>query len=212
MQNRIAELSFSWREAWNLGCNSGTCQERPLQAHIPHITRSSRAEITRIQGDNTDVAANAPATRGAKPPSPPAPAPEAAPSEESPTRKTRARTGEPPEGAATPSLQTKHRWRGVRSRRRRSCTYPCYCENTSRLNISIVVAHTRATAITSILHLVLVVVSSSLVTRHSNLHSLRILEEKCVMSMMHWPSSVVCLYSFFASFFVNRYLILRQLL
>ena len=31
MQNRIVELSFSWRKAWNLACNSGTSsQERPL--------------------------------------------------------------------------------------------------------------------------------------------------------------------------------------
>ena len=63
-------------------------------AGSPRITRSSRAKITRIQGGNTDVAANAPAARGAKPTSPPAPAPAAAPSEESPTRKTPARTRE----------------------------------------------------------------------------------------------------------------------
>ena len=33
MQNRIVELSNSWRKAWkawNLACNSGSNQERPL--------------------------------------------------------------------------------------------------------------------------------------------------------------------------------------
>ena len=58
------------------------------------MTRSSRAQITRIQGGNIDVAANAPAATGAKPPSPPAPVPTAAPPEESPTSKTPARTTE----------------------------------------------------------------------------------------------------------------------
>ena len=58
------------------------------------MTRSNRAEATRIQGGNTDVAANAPVAKGAKPPSSRVPAPAAAPSEGSLTRKTPGRTGE----------------------------------------------------------------------------------------------------------------------
>jgi hypothetical protein len=67
-----------------------------VAASPPRITRSNRAAITRIQGDNTDVAANTPAARDteAKPPSPPAPATGGAPAEVSPTRKTPARTGQ----------------------------------------------------------------------------------------------------------------------
>jgi hypothetical protein len=65
-------------------------------ASPPRVTRSTRAAITRIQGDNTDVAANAPAAMDteAKLPSPPAPATGGAPAEVSPTRKTPPRTGQ----------------------------------------------------------------------------------------------------------------------
>ena len=72
----------------------------------PRMTRSSRAEITRIQRGNTDVAANAPATRdaGAKQPSPPAPATGGAPAEVSPTRKTPARSGQ----EASPASSGNH--------------------------------------------------------------------------------------------------------
>ena len=75
-------------------------------ASPPRITRSSRAAITRIQGGNTDVAANAPAARDAeaKPPSPPAPATGGAPAEVSPTRKTPARTGQ----EASPASSGNH--------------------------------------------------------------------------------------------------------
>ena len=58
-------------------------------ASRPRITRTSRAELKRIQGDNTNVAANAPAARDAratnraKPPSPAAPATGGAPAEAS---------------------------------------------------------------------------------------------------------------------------------
>ena len=51
-------------------------------ASLSRTTRSIRAKVIRIQGGNTDVAANAPAARGAKPPSPAArPVPEGAPAE-----------------------------------------------------------------------------------------------------------------------------------
>ena len=40
MQNRILELSFSWRRASNLACNSGTGQEQPL--HVVRICAAAR--------------------------------------------------------------------------------------------------------------------------------------------------------------------------
>ena len=46
-------------------------------AGAPRITRSGRVEVTRIQGGNTDAAANAPAATGANPPSPHVPVPTA---------------------------------------------------------------------------------------------------------------------------------------
>ena len=60
----------------------------------PRITRSTRGAITRIQRDNTDVAANASAARDAKAklPSPPGTEKRGAPAEVSHTRKTPART------------------------------------------------------------------------------------------------------------------------
>ena len=67
-------------------------------AVAPRITRASRAELTRIHCDNTNVAANAPAARAAraknreKPQSPPALATGGAPAEASPTRETPALT------------------------------------------------------------------------------------------------------------------------
>ena len=78
----------------------------PLSSRPPRITRSTRAAITRIQGDNTDVAANAPAAMDteAKQPSPPAPATGGAPAEVSPTRKTPARTGQ----EASPASSGNH--------------------------------------------------------------------------------------------------------
>ena len=78
------------------GSRKGSCAD----AVAPRITRASRAELKRIQGDNTNVAANAPAARDAratnraKPPSPPAPATGGAPAEASPTRKTPALTAQ----------------------------------------------------------------------------------------------------------------------
>ena len=62
-------------------------------AGSPRMTRSNRAENTRIQGGNTDVATNAPAARGAKPPSSCVSVPAAAPSEESPTEGGVKKTG-----------------------------------------------------------------------------------------------------------------------
>ena len=76
------------------GSPKGSCAD----AVAPRITRASRAELTRIHCDNTNVAANAPAARAAraknreKPQSPPALATGGAPAEASPTRETPALT------------------------------------------------------------------------------------------------------------------------